>query len=248
MAVFEAYDASSVVGGSPPAGRRGEVIEEAKKNCGYLIRGIDWVVNKVTGWSLLEAILEPLAGDFNALDSMSQAWQEVAVALGAVGDNYRSLGQQLPGVWTGSASDAAVGRLTSIAGSHDDQQEAAEMIAEQLQALIEVSEATVDTVAACINLVNDIAQDLLASAASGGVGLLKVAFTAPGKVKRMVTLIHRAIEALDKLTSAAKAVARVMKYVNASLNVADGVLDFGNAAANSRAGSMTDETADAGFG
>lgn len=248
MTIAEMFDASAVVEGAPPAGGRGEVIEDAKKNCGMLIGLIDKVVDKLTGWSLLETLLEPLAGDFNALDSMAQAWDQCAVALGAVGDNYSSLSGQLPGVWTGDASDAAQARLTSIGEDHAGQQEAAELIAEQLRALIEVSEATVEVVASAINLINDIIQELIGSAAFAGIGLVKAAFKAPGKIKMIISFINKAVDALQTLTKAAETAARVIKYVNITLNTLDGALDFSNAAVNSDSASKMDDAAAAGFG
>ena len=114
-AIYEMYDAGSAVSGGRPDGGMGEYIEGLKDDCGFIIPKIDWAVEKLTGWSLLEALLVKIAGDFNALASMQLAWGQVGLALGATGDNYDSLAGQLPGVWDGEGARSARSRLTSVA-------------------------------------------------------------------------------------------------------------------------------------
>ena len=248
MTISETYDASSAVAGGPPAGGMGEYIEGLKHQCGFLISSIDWAVDQLTGWSLLEALFKPIAGDFEALASMQKAWGQVGTSLGAVGDNYRGLGGQLPSVWTGEAAHAAAGRLRDIADMHDDQQEASQHIQGQLGHVLEVAQATAEVVAAAVNFINDVIQELLLDAACGPLGWAKGAFSAPGKARRVITLIHRGIEAIEKFTRAVKAVVTVLRYVNVALSAADTVLDFGNVAASTAAGHHMDDTSRHGFG
>ena len=91
MSISETCDASSAVGGGRPGGGLGQYIEGLKDQCGLLISSIDWAVDQLTGWSLLEALFKPIAGDFDALASMQKAWGNVGTSLGAVGDNYRGM-------------------------------------------------------------------------------------------------------------------------------------------------------------
>ena len=147
-AITEARDPVAVLGGGAPDGGQGEYIEGLKKDCGFIISKIDSIVNALTGFSLLEALFKPIAGDFDTVSSMQKGWGNVGVSLGAVGDNYRSLSGQLPGVWEGQASRAAQHRLTDIADMHDGQQEATQHIQDQLGHVIEVAQATAEVVAA----------------------------------------------------------------------------------------------------
>ena len=101
--ITEAQNPVAVLGGGAPDGGMGEYVEGLKKDCGFIISRIDSVVNTLTGFSLLEALFEPIAGDFDTVSSMQKGWGNVGVSLGAVGDNYRSLSGQLPGVWEGQA-------------------------------------------------------------------------------------------------------------------------------------------------
>ena len=235
--ITEAQNPVAVLGGGAPDGGMGEYIEGLKKDCGFIISKIDSIVSTLTGFSLLEALFKPIAGDFNTVSS-----------LGAVGDNYRSLSGQLPGVWEGQASRAAQHRLTDIADMHDDQQEATQHIQDQLGHVIEVAQATAEVVAAALSFINDVVTELLLDAASGPFGWAKGAISAPGKARKVISLIHRGITAIEKFTRAVKAVVAVLKYVNAGLSAADTVLQFGNAAASTAAGNHMDETSAHGFG
>lgn len=245
--IIETYDASAAVSGGAPAGTMGDEIEHLKSQCGFIIPKIDWVVEKVTGWSLLEALFKPIAGDFNTVSSMQAGWGNVGTSLGAVGDNYDSLTSQLPAVWTGAAADAANARLADIAAMHADQEEASGYIQEQLGHVIEVGLATAEVVAAAVAFIDDVVQELLIDAAAGPLGWAKGAFSAPGKARKIISLINRGLDAIQRLTNAVKAVVAVLKYVNAGLSGAKAVLSFGNTVAHGTAGSHMDDTADQGF-
>lgn len=247
-AIYEMYDASSPVAGGRPDGGMGDYIEGLKDDCGFVIPKIDWAVEKLTGWSLLEALLVKIAGDFNALASMQLAWGQVGLSLGATGDNYASLSGQLPGVWEGLGGVSAQTRLTDVATMHGDQQEACTHLQDQLGHVLEVAQATAEVVAAAINFIDDVIQEILLDAAIPVVGWAKGAFSAPGKAKKVIDLIHRGLEAIEKFTAACRAVVTVLKYVNAGLGVLSTTLDFGNVVASGTAGGHVDETADRGFG
>ena len=247
-AITEATDASAPVRGAAPGGGMGDYIEGLKDDCGFLISKIDWAVDMVTGWSLLESLFEPIAGDFDTVSSMQKGWGEVGSALGAVGGNYRSVAGQLPAVWEGHAARAAEGRLRDIAEMHEGQQEASGLIAEQLSHVIEVAQATAEVVAATINFIDSVIQEILLDAAAGPFGWAKGALSAPGKARKIINLIHRGITAIEKLTSAVRAVVTVLKHLNAILAVADNVLAFGNVAKSTEAGKHMDDTANHGFG
>lgn len=248
MTISELMDPESALAGGKPDGGMGEYIEGLKKDCGFIISKVDATVNAITGFSLLEALFKPIAGDFNTVSSMQKGWGNVGTSLGAVGDNYRSLSGQLPSVWEGRASHAARRRLDDIADMHDQQQEATLHIQDQLGHVIEVAQATAEVVAAALSFINDIITELLLDAAAGPFGWAKGVVSAPGKARKVINLIHRGIEAIAKFTRAVKAVVAVLKYVNAGLATADTVLQFGAAVENTRAGNHMDDTADHGFG
>ena len=247
MTMFELVDASAVTTGAAPKGTQGDFIEQQKKNCGLIISNVDNIVNQITGWSLLEALFEPIAGDFNAVSSMQLAWGNVGNALGGVGDNYDSLAGQLPAVWQGQGGTAAVSRLGDVAQMHADQKEASGYIAEQLGHVVEVARATVEVIAIALDFIDSIIQELIISGLAGPIGWVKAGVTAPGKARRVVELIHNGLRAIERLLEAVKTVVTVLRYVNAGLGAANSVLGSFNTAGHAAAGSRTDDSAQQGF-
>ena len=247
MTIQERVNASSQVMGGAPAGTEGQYIEDKKGECGLIIPAIDSVVSSITGWSLLEALFKPVAGDFNAVSSMQLAWGNVGGACGAVGSNYAGLAGQLPSVWKGPAGTAAQGRMTDVAEMHADQQEASGYIAEQLGHVIEVGKATLDVLVIAIDFIDGIIQELIISALAGPIGWLKAGVTAPGKARRVIELIHDGLRAIEKLTRAAEALLKVLRYVNAGLGGANAVLSSIGTVQHADAGNRTDDSAEQGF-
>lgn len=247
MTITEHVNPTSAVAGGPPPGTQGQAIEDAKGQCGLIIPTIDHVVDKITGWSLLEALFKPVAGDFNAVSSMQLAWGNVGNACGAVGQNYTSLGRQLPGVWQGPAGSAAASRMGDVGQMHADQQEAAGYVAEQLGHVIEVGKATLDVLVIAIDFIDGVIQELLISGLAGPIGWVKAGVTAPGKARRVVELIHDGLRAIEKLTKAAEALLKVLRYVNAGLGGANAVLTSIGTAQHANAGNRTDDSAEQGF-
>ena len=247
MTITEHVNPVSAVAGGPPPGTQGQYIEDKKGECGLIIPAIDGIVDKITGWSLLEALFKPVAGDFNAVSSMQLAWGNVGNSCAAVGQNYTSLGQQLPGVWQGPAAHAATSRMSDIGEMHADQQEASGYIAEQLGHVIEVGKATLDVLVIAIDFIDGIIQEVILSAMSGPIGWVKAGVTAPGKARRVIELIHDGLRAIEKLTKAAEALLKVLRYVNAGLGGANTVLTSISTAQHADAGNRTDDSADQGF-
>ena len=141
------------------------------------------MVSTLTGFSLLEALFKPIAGDFNTVSSMQKGWGNVGVSLGAVGDNYRSLSGQLPSVWEGPAAHARGPshrrrrHARRSAGGHRH-------IQDQLGHVIEVAQATAEVVAAALSFINDIITELLLDAAAGPFGWAKERSSAPARPAR----------------------------------------------------------------
>lgn len=247
MTITEHVNASHAVAGGPPPGTQGQYIEDKKGECGLIIPAIDGIVDKITGWSLLEALFTPVAGDFNTVSSMQLAWGNVGNACAAVGQNYTSMGQQLPTSWTGPAGRAAASRMSDVGDMHADQQEASGYIAEQLGHVVEVGKATLDVLVIAIDFIDGVIQELIISGLAGPVGWLKAGVSAPGKARRIVELIHDGLRAIERLTQAAEALLKVLRYVNAGLDGANAILSGIGTAQHADAGNRTDDSAAQGF-
>jgi hypothetical protein len=98
----------------PPAERDAD-IRALLDETGGLINGIDDVVHAVTGFSPVEAIVEPVSGDWTSLQRAAEALTNAATASNDLATNLvgslGTLGQH----WTGGAADAATTYVTNVA-------------------------------------------------------------------------------------------------------------------------------------
>lgn len=246
--VHEVGDAAaSVRGAARPAETDGAFVDSLRDDCGVLIGGVLEVVRQLTGRDLLEELLDPLAGDLGAVSSMRTGWREIGVATAAVGANYRGLTDQLPAVWEGQAATAATGLAARIARVHDQQREAAELVAEQLDHVVAVSRATAEVVCAVLEFIDGLVLELLLSAAAGPIGWTKAAATSPGMVTRMVRLLDQGRDAIADLLRVAELAVAVLRRVEVLLDALAMMTGAVEVAAHAEAGSGMADVARAGF-
>lgn len=246
--VHEVRDAGAAVRGcARPPGSEGAFVDGLRDDCGVLIGGVLEVVRRLTGRDLLTELLEPLSGDLGAVSSMRAGWEELAVATGAVGENYRGLAAQVPAVWAGRAADAAVDLAGRMATAHDEQREAAALVAEQLGHVIAVSRATAEVVCAVVEFIDSLVIELLLDAAAGPLGWSKAAVTSPGRVTRLVRLIDQGREAIADLLRAAELAVAALRRVEALLDTLSALAAAVETGARAEAGRGLTTVAEAGF-
>lgn len=230
-----------------PDGGMGDIVDQLRDECGWIVQTIDWICRKAMGFDLIMEIIEPISGDFRTLSSMKLGWENVGTALGGVGGNYAALADQSSAVWQGEARRAAASRLRDTAEMHAKQVEGTGYMQEQLGHIIEVAVETAHCVADGLNLISDILLELAADAAVPVVGWGKALVTGAPKVKRCWDLVHRILEAIEKLTRIVKAALKVLRVINTSLTVVATASAFGAATGHMDAGSDIDDTADQAF-
>lgn len=227
----------ALTGGLPtPSAELGHFIEEQKSQCGVIVDSIDWVIHKFTGWSLIETLYKPFAGDWDAIDSMRQAWPKVAESIDAVGDNYRGMKSDLPSVWAGDGADAAIKRLDQIIDYHANQAQGCRELSSQLGHVLDVSKAAIEVVTLVLNFLDSLAQELLTDLAMPVIGEIKAAATAPWKITKACRLIEKAAAAIKKLTTLLTKIPAIARYINVALTTSHEVLSFGNTALGVDAG------------
>lgn len=245
VVVREARPASAEL--TAPRGSEGRYVDGLRDECGLVISRVLTAVRVLTGRDLLRELLEPLAGDIEGISTMQDGWRRLAAASEAVAANWDGLDAQLAPVWTGRAADRAHLALRAEAARAARQAEASALVADQLGHLVEVARSTAETVCAALEFLDACVQDLVLSA-GGPVGWARAAAKAPGKVQRIVSLVQRAVEALEGLRRAVRACLRVLALVEASLDGATTVLGAANDVGHAVAAAWVDETARAGFG
>ncbi len=224
------------------AGSEGDLIDEMRDNCGFVIQGIDWVLRKI-GFDLIGAILNPIAGDFNAVDAMASNWGVLGNGLAQVGSNYGTIAGAVPQVWAGKAADAATGRITGFADGFATQSEAAGLIMTAMQDMLTATKAVVEVVADAMSMVDDLVVSLVCS----WFKLAKELATGGGTVKKIIELVEHAIDAIKTLEHVVPPLLQACATMSKMMKALDTVFLIGNIAANSNSGSKADDVADAGF-
>lgn len=101
-AVAEAVDVRSYL---PRPNASEPELEEIRWKAGLIFGAVDWVWEKLMGYSLLEEITKPFAGNWTRMKEASLTWKHAGDALTGISQNTRGM---LPAMasWTGRGSEA----------------------------------------------------------------------------------------------------------------------------------------------
>src|SRR5690606_5790158 len=106
--VTERTDASSWL--VAPNAAKSE-IENMRWGAGPILGGVDWIIEQLTGISLLEdVIMKPFAGDWTGIAEVQMAWEYTGDALRGISDNAAGLAES-GGFWQGPAGTAYQGGM-----------------------------------------------------------------------------------------------------------------------------------------
>lgn len=130
--VTEAVDVRSFL--PTPQGDDPE-IESIRWKAGPVFGSVDWVFEKLVGYSLLEEVTKPFSGDWERMRDAQIAWTHTGDAMTAIGRNSMGL---LPPMasWTGKGSEAFAGAAAVISQAHTGAAGPAATIASALKVLI----------------------------------------------------------------------------------------------------------------
>lgn len=219
----------------------GQLVDSLRSECGFILQAVDWVARKL-GYDLIGAIMDPIAGDFSAVDGMRMDWQSVSQALGAVGSNYESMGHQVPAVWGGDSATAAALRLQRMGEAHRVQAEAAQMMSEQLANVMSAVREACKLVAGVLGLLEELI--LSFSIAKWAKEFL----TFGAGVRRAVTLIDKAITFIKNLNNVIPPILKAAGMMAAMFRATNLIVMLpASIQANAQAGNHLDDTAAAGF-
>jgi hypothetical protein len=220
----------------------GSLIDDIRDDCGYVIRGIDWVCRQL-GFDLIGAIFNPIAGDYDTVGAMAANWDVLGAGLGQIGHNYQALAGAAPGVWTGEAATAACGRLSDFAEGFATQAEGAHLIAGAMQDMLAAVKAVVELLADLLSMVDDLVATLLGSA----LKWLKEIVSGGETVRKIVSLVRRAIDTVRSLEHVVPPLLQACALMASMMKALDAVFRVGDAALSADSGSKVDDIAHAGF-
>ncbi|GAA2739033.1 hypothetical protein GCM10009867_33520 [Pedococcus aerophilus] len=241
MSALAIHDPAGYLNAAGTSDAFGDVIENAKGNCGPILQGIDWAMNKILHWSPIEAIMSPLAGDFNGVDQMRSNWDSTSKGLNEVAENYRRMANHVDQAWRAGSATLARAQLLDLASAHGRQSTATGLMSRQLGNMMSATSQVVQAVAGILGLIEEWVLTLSVAK------LAKELITMGGGIRRAITLINQAIDliqSLSKLIPALIEACGIFALVMQGVNV---VLSGAAAASHGQAGSHVDETANSGF-
>lgn len=158
--ISEAHDASSYL--VTPEAPESEM-ENLRWKAGPVLGGVDWLIEKLTGVSVLnDIIFKYTVGDWRVIHRARTAWSEIGDALVAVGQNDSEI---LPALseWTGRGSEAANVFIAALSWGTTSLEGAAGVMSTVLlgiqllvkKAANEIGELLVDLQIACLELLGD---------------------------------------------------------------------------------------------
>lgn len=93
-------------------------VQDLRWSAGLILGGIDWVAEKILGFSILEEVVyKPFAGDWQQITAASLAWGHGADAMRALGANFSALASTT-GAWAGDAGQAFRATMAATGAAH----------------------------------------------------------------------------------------------------------------------------------
>lgn len=120
-------------------------IESMVSNASPQVQVVDWIFKMVTGKSLVQTIIEPIAGDWSRIAANGEAWRSASQAMIAISDNLSGNIGELQSNWSGAASDSFANHITSVWDQAlRAQAEMAELIGQGLDTVAQEGQKLVD--------------------------------------------------------------------------------------------------------
>lgn len=221
---------------SVPAGPDGDLVEQIKDNCGFVVRGINWVLEKI-GINLLDALFDKLAGDFSTVSVMAEDWRRTGLAAGVLADNYRAMAAAIPEVWTGDAAEALTGRLEEFGDNMADASECVGMIQMAIGDMLAATKAAMEAVAGILSLIDDLCMYFAGSLAKLGKEIL----TGGRRIREIISLARDVIRILEELADLIPALTKTAAAVSVVMRGLDFVLLGSTAKNNSDVANQADD-------
>lgn len=89
-------------------------IESLVANASPQVQIVDWIFKMVTGRSLVQTIVEPIAGDWSRIAANGEAWRSASQGLVAISQNLSGNIDELRSHWSGTASDSFQNHITNV--------------------------------------------------------------------------------------------------------------------------------------
>lgn len=220
--IAESQDASSYL--VPPEAPTSEM-ENLRWSAGVVAGSVDWVIEKVTGVSLLnDIVFKYFNGDWRLVNMAGSAWSEIGDALVAVGQNDSEV---LPALseWTGLGSEVANRFITALSKVTTALRKAAGLMSTLLKAFASFLKQSAQEVGEAIAEIVNTALKLLAKSAIPVAGWVAAAADAVlfiNKIIKKIQFIYGIINFIvDFIQNLAYKKAQMIEVQNTMSNLAE---------------------------
>ena len=184
--IQESQDASSFL--VPPETPTSEM-EDLRWSAGVILGSIDWMIEKITGKSLLnDVIYKYVVGDWKVVSRASIAWLEISDAAVAVGQNDSEI---LPALseWTGKGSDAAISFITQLSENTTAFKDVAKFFSDAMKRFALVLKLAATGIGAALKFISELVLRLIAEGAIPVAGWIAAAADAAWHVSKVIGYI-----------------------------------------------------------
>lgn len=206
-------------------------IESIRWKAGIVLGGVDWVFEELFGYSLLEEITKPFAGNWVRMREASMAWTHVGDALGAVSANTAGL---LPpmSAWTGRGSEAFAGAAAAVSQAHQMVSGPPGTVAALLKGLIFLSKEIAGQIMKLLKRISDRLLRMALEASVPVAGWIVAGVEAVVAVQEVVSDVLKAYKYVNLVYDFVSASVRGQTaVVDSALRIADLVEGLGRGAA-----------------
>lgn len=152
-------------------------IENIRWSAGVIFGGVDWIFEKLFGYSLLEEITKPFTGNWTRMKEGAFAWTHASDALNGLSQNAAGL---LPSMasWTGKGSEAFLVAATATSQAHSVLSGPAGTVSTMLKGLAIAAKEAAKLILKILRKIQDRLLILAAEAAIPVAGWVAAAVTA----------------------------------------------------------------------
>jgi uncharacterized protein YukE len=218
--VSEVSDASSfLVPGQAPE----NFVQDLRWSAGALLGSIDWVAEKVIGFSILQrCVYGPLAGDWQGIYRCSEAWAHCGDAANAIGHNHAGLVATTPATWKGDTGNAFRALMTSMTAATVGLSAAYAAAGGYVKTISTVCKLACTGIGSALNWIANKLMELAAKA-SNPAGWVVGAFTAYGDINGLVKKVRLINTIIETVATAIQDFAEAKTGILDKLTLLEGI-------------------------
>lgn len=246
MTITETADPRALL--VPPPEPADSFADSLRWRAGALLGGLDWLVAQLTGFSAINSLAKPVAGDWVGLEKGAAAWSAAADATLAVRDNLRAAVDQAAQGWVGPAADAFGTRLTGVADSFGQYAEGCGAMSEVTKALLDLCKATAETLASILGFIGDYLTRLMIEAAIPVAGWITGAIDGAVSSALLIRKLQQGYRLIERLVQFVERFATVLQVIKRIAVVITMLARTLRAAVNFHTVDLADDATGAAFG